>query len=323
MDDEIIDYGHSRTIGALFGAVLLSLIGYGLYIMITDPGNPSVIIDVYARNSFIIAILSIIFGIGSKKSINYIPGKWASSKRWVTFGEYDTILEKYKKAYGGLFAKPGDQSACCFCYLPILMILALFSVFYQEIVGPMFGYTLDTILTVPLFHGLIGFAGFLIGFRSVTIDSDEFFKAPEMGDNYEYARALSNIPYLRAGVNVELGERKGMLTLLNAEWKIFVKDLPEAVAVQVQVSHSGFAYPYLVGTIYKGPVVEKREETLKIGTRYPAIIEYSMDDDVTVMVARFKIPSRTSSVPSISTTDFQKLGAMIAGKLTSYYEKAT
>jgi hypothetical protein len=202
-----------------------------------------------------------------------------------------------------------------------LATLAFFSVLYQELVGPMFGYTIDSILTVPLLQGILGFAGFLLGFRLVAIDSDEFFKPPAKGDNYEFARALAAVPYLRAGVNVELGKRSGMLTLLGAEWKIFVKDLPETIAVQVQISHSGFAYPYLVGTIYKGPTVEKTTETLRIGTKYPAIIEYSMDDEVTVMVARFNIPSRTSSVPSISTGDFRKLGAALAGKLTSYYEK--
>ncbi len=318
MAENIIDYGHSRKISVAFVIILLLFIGYGLVQLLTLGGQPNVIFEIYAQNTFIVAILSVIFGIGSKRSIDYIPGKWTKIKKWVNFNEYESIVEKYEESYGNLFAKPGDQSTCCCCFLPILLALVVFSLFYQEFVGPMFGFTLDSILLVPLLYGIIGFAGFLIGFRSVKIDSDEFFKPPVKGDNFEFARSLATVPYLRAGVNVELGERGGVLTLIDSEWKIYVKDLPETIAVQVQVSHSGFAYPYLVGTIYKGPTVKKHTETISIGTQYPAVIEYSMDDDVTVMVARFKIPSRTSSVPSISTHDFRQLGAALAGKLTTY-----
>ena len=320
MAKDIVDYGHSRKISAVFVAILITFIIYGLYQMLTNSSDPDIIFEIYALNSFILIILSIIFGLGAKRAINYIPGKWEHVKKWVSFKEYDEIVEKYEAAYGNLFASSSDQNAFCCCIVPLLMVVGFFSVLYQEFVGPLLGHTLDSILTVPLVYGIIGFAGFLIGFRSIKIDSDEFFKPPEKGDNYKFASALALVPYLRAGVNVELGERSGVLTLLNAEWKIYVKDLPETVTVKVQVSYSGFAYPYLVGTIYKGPHVEKHTESLRIGTRYPALIEYSMDKEVTVMVARFDIPSRTSSVPSISSGDFRKLGAALAGKLTTYYE---
>ena len=91
MSEDIIDYGQSRTIGAVFVAVLISMIVYGLYLMIAGPGNPSTIFDVYARNSFILAILSLVFGVGAKRSIDYIKGKWEEEKRWVEFDEYERV----------------------------------------------------------------------------------------------------------------------------------------------------------------------------------------------------------------------------------------
>ncbi|MHA1943351.1 MAG: hypothetical protein ACW96M_03045, partial [Candidatus Thorarchaeota archaeon] len=56
-----------------------------------------------------------------------------------------------------------------------------------------------------------------------------------------------------------------------------------------------------------------------IATRYPALLEYSMDEDVIVIVARFNIPQRTSSVPSISTSDFRDLAALLASELNDNY----
>ena len=320
MAKEIVDYGHSRKISAVFVVILILFIAYGLYQTLLGSADSYMIYVVYTQNSFILFVLSIIFGLGVKRAINYIPGKWEHIKKWVSFKEYEEIVDKYEAAYGNLFASTGAQSTLVCCLIPLLTVIGVFFIIYQEFIGPLLGNTLYSILIVPLLYGIIGFVGFLIGFRSIKIDSDEFFKPPEKGDNYEFASALASVPYLRDGVNVELGEREGVLTLLDAEWKIYVKDLPETVNVKVQVSHSGFAYPYLVGTIYKGPHVGKNTETLRIGTRYPAIIEYSMDKEVTVLVARFDIPSRTSSVPSISTGDFRKLGATLAGKLASYYE---
>ncbi|MFW9869467.1 MAG: hypothetical protein ACFFEL_07560, partial [Candidatus Thorarchaeota archaeon] len=104
-----------------------------------------------------------------------------------------------------------------------------------------------------------------------------------------------------------------------AEVKAYVTGLPETVQMQVQVSHSGFAYPYLVGTIYKGGKISSKEETFRIATRYPALLEYSMDDDVIVIVARFDIPQRTSSVPNISVRDFRSLAILLADELKDNY----
>jgi hypothetical protein len=44
-----------------------------------------------------------------------------------------------------------------------------------------------------------------------------------------------------------------------------------------------------------------------------------MDKDVIVIVARFDIPERTSSVPHISTSDFRELAALLAAELQDNY----
>ncbi|MGD2072838.1 MAG: hypothetical protein PVG65_05055, partial [Candidatus Thorarchaeota archaeon] len=99
------------------------------------------------------------------------------------------------------------------------------------------------------------------------------------------------------------------------------EDLPETAQIRVQVSHSGFAYPYLVGTIYQGDPVKERTDKKRLRTKYTPIFEYSMDKDVVVIVARFDIPSRTSSVPSISNQDFIALGSALTHEIKENYER--
>jgi hypothetical protein len=122
-------------------------------------------------------------------------------------------------------------------------------------------------------------------------------------------------------MNVELGEREEVLTILDAESTAHVEGLPDAVTIRVKVSHSGFAYPYLVGTVYKGAEVLPVQKYPVIGTKYPAMLEFSMDDDVTVIVARFDIPKRTSSVPNISKKDFRALAEVLVKELKKNYDE--
>jgi hypothetical protein len=178
----------------------------------------------------------------------------------------------------------------------------------------------DPILFIILECSVFAVVGFVIGFRIPSIDAQEFFKRPATGDEYDFARELAGVQNIRAGVNVELGVRAGVQTILSSEIKAYLQTLPETVQIQVQVSHSGFAYPYLVGTAYKGGRVTPHEDTIRIGTKYPARLEYSMDEDVMVIVARFDIPSRTSSVPNISTRDFRTLAAALAEEMLINYK---
>lgn len=263
-------------------------------------------------------LVSLAMGAGSKRAIDYIPGKWEKKKTWVSFADYDDMVEKYEDAYGELYSHPGDTLSFL-CALIFVAILG-YSIYFSQRTGlVLISPILDPFLFIILECSIVAVAGFVIGFRIPSIDAQEFFKAPLKGDVYSFASELAGVRGIRAGMNVELGVRGGVQTIIDAEVKAYVQNLPETVQIKVQVSHSGFAYPYLVGTAYKGGRVEAREDTFRIGTRYPALLEYSMDKDVIVIVARFDIPERTSSVPHISMRDFRELAALLAEELQDNY----
>lgn len=317
-EGKIVDYSRQGKVNRVYAIILIvfimtGIVTYNFYvnaltIYIVDLGIP-----------LILLILSLGFGYGSKKAIDYIPGEWSRRKTWVSFSEYETMAEDYEEAYGVLYAHPGDTLACC-CLMIIVLPLGFLTYIFQmmdiELVNPL----IDSILLISILYTIVSVSGFVIGFRIPTIDSEEFFKAPEKGDTYTFARELEGVPGIRAGMSVELGVRSDAQTIFDAEVKSYLQGLPDTVQVKVQVSHSGFAYPYLVGTIYKGFPVAKNTETHRIRTKYPALLEYSMDDDVAVIVARFDIPKKSSSVPNISTADFRKLAAFLATKLKENYE---
>jgi hypothetical protein len=263
-------------------------------------------------------MVSLAMGAGSKRAIDYIPGKWEKKKTWVSFADYDDMVEKYEDAYGELYSHPGDTLSF-FCSLIFVAILGYLIYFSQRTGLVLINPILDPILFIVLQCSIVAVAGFVIGFRIPSIDAQEFFKPPLKGDVYSFARELAGVRGIRAGMSVDLGVRGGVQTIIDAEVKAYVQNLPETVQIKVQVSHSGFAYPYLVGTAYKGGRVEAREDTFRIGTRYPALLEYSMDKDVIVIVARFDIPERTSSVPNISMRDFRELAALLAEELQDNY----
>ena len=263
-------------------------------------------------------MVSLAMGAGSKRAIDYIPGEWEKKKTWVSFADYDDMVEKYEDAYGELYSHPGDTLSF-FCSLIFVAILGYLIYFSQRTGLVLIDPTLDSILFIVLECSIVAVAGFVIGFRIPSIDAQEFFKPPLKGDVYSFARELAGVRGIRAGMSVDLGVRGGIQTIIDAEVKAYVQNLPESVQIKVQVSHSGFAYPYLVGTAYKGGRVEAHQDTLRIGTRYPALLEYSMDKDVIVIVARFDIPERTSSVPHISMRDFRELAALLADELQDNY----
>ena len=263
-------------------------------------------------------MVSLAMGAGSKRAIDYIPGEWEKKKTWVSFADYDDMVEKYEDAYGELYSHPGDTLSF-FCSLIFVAILGYLIYFSQRTGLVLIDPTLDSILFIVLECSIVAVAGFVIGFRIPSIDAQEFFKPPLKGDVYSFARELAGVRGIRAGMSVDLGVRGGVQTIIDAEVKAYVQNLPESVQIKVQVSHSGFAYPYLVGTAYKGGRVEAHQDTLRIGTRYPALLEYSMDKDVIVIVARFDIPERTSSVPHISMRDFRELAALLADELQDNY----
>jgi hypothetical protein len=266
-------------------------------------------------------ILSAIFGVISKRPIDYISGTWEESKTWAGVGEYAELIEKHNKAYRGIL---GDSEAGCTicCGLFFLPAIALGIFAYSEFAQPLFSTYLDMLLLLILSYLFVCAVGFLGGYNLTGTDADLPFAKPAEGAVFRYMRALDDVADIEAGFDVVIGTRNDYKAIMETEAKARISGLPNTVALKVQVTSSGFDYPYLVGTIYKGPDVPEREERFNIGARYPALFEYSMDGNVTIIVGRFDIPKRTSSVPRISESDFEALGRFIATRMKELYAKS-
>jgi hypothetical protein len=316
-EEKIIDYSRQGNVNRAFAIIAVLFAVAGIVMNYLNPFAFTQLV-VFVGMPVVLFFVSLAMGGGSKKAIDYIPGKWEKKKTWVSFTDYENMLEEYEDAYGELHSHPGDCGGC-FCSFVVIVILGVFILYFQELNLVLFDPMVDPILLIVLENSIVAVAGFVFGFRIPKIDAQEFFKRPMTGDVYRFASELAGVSGIRAGMNVELGVRAGVQTLLDAEVKAYVENLPETVQIQVQVSHSGFAYPYLVGTAYKGGRVTPHEDSRRIATKYPVILEYSMDEDVMVIVARFDIPERTSAVPHISTSDFRDLAALLAGELQDNY----
>lgn len=316
-DKSIIDYSRQGKVSKAF-ALLSVLIALSAIVLDYIYSDYFYQLLVYIAIPVALFFISLGMGAGSKRAIDYIPGEWENRKTWVDFADYEEMVEKYEDAYGDLYSRPGDIGICV-CSLIFIAALGFVMLLLPDFNIILFNPIIDSIILISVLYAIVAVTGFVFGFRIPKIDAQEFFKAPAKGDVYDFARALSGVRGIRAGMNIELGVREGVQTILDAEVKSFVQGLPESVQIQVQVSHSGFAYPYLVGTIYQGGTISPREDTLRIATKYPVILEYSMDGEVIVIVARFNIPERTSSVPSISMSDFRELAGLLASELNDNY----
>ncbi|MBD3160342.1 MAG: hypothetical protein GF309_16300 [Candidatus Lokiarchaeota archaeon] len=321
-DEQIIDYRRQRIVNRVFAVAVVVIVAIALYYYFTEGDTGRTTLLVYFGFPFALLVLSLILGAASKRAIDYIPGEWKETEKWVNFREYETMREEFEEAYGDLL---GHGNQCCGCGFLIFLTIFLGSLglIHASYAQPIFDLTLQFILLLVIIYGIIGISGFVLGFRIPTIDAENFFEAPTTDDTYHYTKALRDASMLRVGMKVRLGRRGDALTIMEAEPVANLEGLPDTVKVKVQVSSSGgFSYPYLVGTIYKGNPVSEGTKELDIRTRYKAIVEQSMDENVTVMVARFDIPKRTSSVPHISDSDFRKLGEGLARELEQNYEAA-
>ncbi|MFQ5833627.1 MAG: hypothetical protein ACE5H4_13045 [Candidatus Thorarchaeota archaeon] len=317
--DEIIDYSHQGNVNRAFALILIIVTVFAILLRLKTSEYESIVLTLYSIIPVGLMVVSAFLGALSKRAIDYVEGDWEERKTWVSFSEYRRMVEEYEDAYGHLYGNPGGCVGLFFM-LPLAFALGFLSSYYQTLASPLFDPIVDSLLIIVILYSVVAVIGFVIGFRIPSIDAEEFFKPPVKGDVYNFASQLEQVPEIRAGLNVELGVRSGVQTILGAEVKTYVEGLPDTVSIQVQVSHSGFAYPYLVGTVFKGSPVPSSKDHYRINTRYPALVETSMDGEVSVFVARFDIPSRTSSVPSISKRDFRNLASLLAVMLKGNYD---
>lgn len=321
-EDQIIDYSRQKIVNIIFVIITISVIVFTIWYENTQfVGIDSLIFEYILLPMGMFALSAILGGL-SKRAIDYIPGEWQESKKWVSFSKYEKMKEEYEDAYSPLYSDTGSVGCLC-CMIPLIAGFSFTLFIIQALTEPLLDPFLDSILTITLLFGIVTFGGFLWGFKIPKIDAKEFFKPPVSGDVYEFASELEDVEGIRAGLSVTLGVRGKVQTILDAEIKAFVEGLPETVGIQVHVTRSGFAYPYLVGTVYKGAGVSKDTEKMDIDARYVALIETSMDDEVAVYVARFDIPKASGSVPSIPKSDFRKLAKVLVDRLRENFEKST
>jgi len=318
-ENQVIRYDRQRTVNIAFVIVTAVFIVSGVYVEYTSTDSLEAILLVYSAIPLLLLFVSGVMGAGSKRAIDYIPGEWEQRKVWATFAQYELMVKEHEKAYGHLYAHPTGTTACC-CMMPVALGVGGLALLYKLNPQPVFSSFIDSVILIIILYGIVSILGFFVGYRIPKIDAVAFFQPPLSDDVYRFTRELAEVPGIRAGVSVDLGERGGIRTIIGAECRAYVEGLPDTVAIKVQVSHSGFAYPYLVGTVYKGKSVDTDKEQIRLRTKYPALIEYSMDKDVAVMVARFDIPKRTSEVPSISRQDFKALAGVLVARLKQVYE---
>lgn len=319
-EDEIINYSRQSAVNKAFAVLVIALTAFAILWKLTDPEDPGLILPINMLFPVVLLFASFIMGAFSKRAIDYVPGEWTEQKVWMSFTEYEKMFEDYEDAFGHLFSHSGD--CCSICILiPVAIALGWLTIVFESITESLFSPIIDSILLIVIVFSIVAVIGFILGFRFPAIDAEEFFKPVPLGsDVYDFASELQHVKEIRAGLNVTLGTRGKVQAIKAAEIKTFVEGLPDTVAIQVQVSHSGFAYPYLVGTAYKGNPVTAGKESYNIGTAYPALVEFSMDEEVAVMVARFDIPKRTSAVPHISDRDFRRLAVLLVSRLKANHE---
>ncbi len=317
-EERVIDYSRQRKVNQSFPMLVALFVVLGVWYRITSlPGLSSLLVAFFGIPTLVL-FFSGAMGAASKRAIDYIPGEWKHDTVWASFPEYEHMVKEHERAYGDLYAHAAEGLTCC-VLLPVSLGLGVLSVLYQQFEPPVFGNFVDSSILIVIQYGVVSVLGFLVGYRIVKIDPKTFFKPPLSGDSYRYTRELAAVRGIKAGVSVEVGERGEMHAILDAECKAYVEGLPDTVMIKVQVSKSGFVYPYLVGTIYKGKIANKETRRAKLMTRYPALFEFSMDKDVAVIVGRFDIPQRSSQVPFVSKGDFRALAAELVELLQESY----
>ncbi|MHA1654310.1 MAG: hypothetical protein ACTSYX_08205 [Candidatus Thorarchaeota archaeon] len=264
---------------------------------------------------FGVFLIGLVFGALSKRAIDYVPGPWKTRRAFVSVDEFKEMYERHEEAYGYLYS---DSSYCCCCFFELVVVgfLVALSILLLGNSTPVFNTLIDSVLLFSFIVIVTSVMGFITGYKMVNIDPKKSIPKPSVDhDILDFLSALARVPGVRAGFDVQIGERAGLLALMEAEPKAYIEGLPDTVQLKLQISRSGFVYPYIVATYYKGPTVEEHKERQRLGTKYPAIFEYMMDKDVTVIVGRFDIPKRTSSVPHISDRDFYVLAVAVVSRM--------
>ena len=187
-EEKIIDYSRQTNVNRAYVIIVLLFIIGGVWILnYFEHSLKLIIVDLIFPG--VLFITSLIMGYGSKKAIDYVPGEWEKRKTWVSFSEYEEMVDKYEEAYGELFANPTDCFVY-FCMLLFVIVTTVLTYLFHEYEMVLINSLFDSILIIVFLYVLISVLAFVIGFRVPNIDSDEFFKPPVTGDTYQFASQL-------------------------------------------------------------------------------------------------------------------------------------
>ncbi len=321
LSEDVINKRLKYTILLLYLFVVIVAVTAGVDLFLVDPSSPSIRFVVYGLYTIFLMVIGAVLGATSKTSTSKI-GVWERETRLVSIHEYETIAAKYKEDFRKLFSDFSDASGCCCTMMiPLIMLLAFASITSEEM-PPEYWFTIGALLVIPIAYILFGIISYLIGYYSVKSTVSGFFTPPD-DEALSFALDLSQEELLDVRALIEIGVRGEKTALFSTEWRIFVEGLPETVYMKLQVDEGFFyPYPYLVGIIEDGPYLDERTEDLELDTRFPAAIEYSTDDRVSVLVSRFDKVSVTSELkyePNIEGHELRKLGLALAERLRANY----
>ena len=147
-EGKIIDYSRQVNVNRAYGIVVVLFVLGGVYLYnYYDDALKLIIVDIALPG--VLFVVSLILGFGSKKAIDYIPGEWEKRKAWVSFSEYEELVDNYEDAYGALYAHPGDTFTGC-CLMMFAFIMGGLTLVFQMIGFQFISPFIDSILVITI-----------------------------------------------------------------------------------------------------------------------------------------------------------------------------
>lgn len=303
---QVVDTSKQRVVIRLYVATMLATVAFMDYLIVVSGITGDNVLLVFVWLPVTLLFLSVIFGVASKRAVDIISDEWKTQKVKVPLRQYEEMASAYEDAYRGLLETSGvGCGGCCTGVIVIVVALGLLamSITYGR---PLISVEVDTAVVFSIAACTASLLAFMSAYRATKVDKEMEVSPAPRGALLKYGGVLDRVDGVDVFVEATLARRGELSVIRDAEVVATVEGLPGTAKIKLLVTHSGFDYPYLVGTIYKGPPVTEERRVI-CRDKYSGIAEFSTDDDVTVIVARYDIPKRTRSVPTITESMFETL----------------
>ncbi|MFX1416990.1 MAG: hypothetical protein ACFFC0_09255, partial [Promethearchaeota archaeon] len=124
--DTIVDYSRQGRVNLAFAAILIVCVAFAVFRRVTTSDINSVVVELYIVLPVVLMLTSVMIGALSKRAIDYVQDEWEERKIWVSFSDYEKMVEEYEDAYGHLYGNPGG-CAWIFCMLPLAFAFGFLS----------------------------------------------------------------------------------------------------------------------------------------------------------------------------------------------------